>query len=239
MGATCLSLACSQPAAADRPVDFNRDIRPILAENCFACHGQDGNKREAGLRLDDRAAAVEMQAILPDDPGASSILERIRSSDEDVIMPPPDSNRRLNDEQKALLERWVAEGAAYDPHWAFVPPVRPAPPTVNDAGWCRGDLDRFVLAKLEAAGLHPSPEADQAALVRRLHADLVGLPPTPEEVDAFVANTDPNAYEQLVDRLLASPHYGERMALDWLDAARYADSNGMAIPGNGSGGIGW
>ena len=232
LGAAGLALACPLVAPADQPVDFNRDIRPILAENCFACHGQDGNKREAGLRLDDRTAAVEMRAIVPGDPGASSMLERIRSSDEDVIMPPPDSNRRLGDEQKALLERWVAEGAGYQPHWAFVPPVRPAPPAVDDAGWCRGEIDRFLLAKLEAAGFKPSPEADRATLIRRLHADLVGLPPTPEEVDAFVAETDPHAYEHLVDRLLASPHYGERMALDWLDAARYADSNGFQQDGD-------
>jgi hypothetical protein len=219
-------------AVAGEPLDFNRDIRPILAENCFACHGQDGNKREAGLRLDDRAAAIELRAIVPGDPGASSILERIHSSDEDVIMPPPDSNRRLTDEQKALLQRWVAEGGAYQPHWAFVPAERPPVPPVKKEAWCRSDLDRFVLARLEAAGGEPSAEADRVTLIRRLHADLVGLPPTPDEIDAFLADTDPKAYDHLVDRLLASPHYGERMALEWLDAARYADSNGFQQDGD-------
>jgi hypothetical protein len=219
--------------AADLPaLDFNRDIRPILSENCFYCHGQDGNKREADLRLDDRAAAIEVGAIVPGDPGASTMLERIHSTDPDVLMPPPNSNRRLTDEQKKLLDRWIRDGANYEPHWAFTAPMRPAPPEVTQAGWVRNDVDRFVLAKIEAAGMQPAPEADRAALIRRLHADLVGLQPTPEEVDAFVADPDPLAYEKLVDRLLASPHYGERMALPWLDAARYADSNGFQQDGD-------
>ena len=213
-------------------LDFNRDIRPILSENCFYCHGQDGNKREADLRLDDRAAAIEAGAIVPGDPGASTMLERIHSTDPDVLMPPPTSNRRLSDDQKKLLDRWIRDGAEYEPHWAFTAPVRPMPPEVKRADWARNDVDRFVLAKIEAAGLAPSPEADRATLVRRLHADLTGLPPTPEEVDAFVADPRPEAYELLVDRLLASPHYGERMALPWLDTARYADSNGFQQDGD-------
>jgi hypothetical protein len=217
---------------APPPVDFNRDIRPILAENCFYCHGQDPAKREADLRLDRREAAVEARAIVPGNPGASGLLERIHSTDPDVLMPPPDSNRRLSDEQKRLLDRWIAEGADYREHWAFVAPARPAPPEVRRSDWPRNAIDRFVLAKLEAAALAPAPEADRATLIRRLHADLTGLPPTPAEVDAFVSDTDPLAYEQLVDRLLASPHYGERMALPWLDAARYADSNGFQQDGD-------
>jgi hypothetical protein len=221
--------AASGDAAA---VDFNRDIRPILAENCFYCHGQDPAKREAGLRLDDRDAAVEARAIVPGDPGASTMLERIHSTDPDVQMPPPDSNRRLSDAQKSLLDRWIKAGAAYQPHWAFNPPARPRPPAVQQEGWVRNDVDRFVLAAIEQAGLAPSPEADRATLIRRLHADLVGLPPAPEEVDAFVADPRPEAYELLVDQLLASPHYGERMALPWLDAARYADSNGFQQDGD-------
>jgi hypothetical protein len=181
--------------AADLPaLDFNRDIRPILSENCFYCHGQDSNKREADLRLDDRAAAIEAGAIVPGDPGASTILERIHSTDPDVLMPPPTSNRRLSDDQKKLLDRWIRDGAEYEPHWAFTAPVRPMPPEVKRADWVRNDVDRFVLAKIEAAGLAPSPEADRATLVRRLHADLTGLPPTPEEVDAFVADPRPEAY---------------------------------------------
>ncbi|MEY3203913.1 MAG: hypothetical protein RLZZ21_244 [Planctomycetota bacterium] len=225
--------AWALPAAeSPAPLDFNRDIRPILSENCFYCHGQDGQKREADLRLDDRAAAIEAGAIVPGDPGASTMLERIHSTDPDVLMPPPDSNRRLSDAQKKLLDRWIKEGAEYKQHWAFTAPVRPAAPAVQRADWPRNDIDRFVLAKIEAAGLKPSPEADRATLIRRLHADLVGLPPTPAEVDAFVADSRPEAYELLVDRLLASPHYGERMALPWLDAARYADSNGFQQDGD-------
>jgi cytochrome c553 len=218
--------------AGPERIDFNRDIRPILSENCFYCHGQDGQKREADLRLDDRDAAIAAGAIVPGDPGASTMLERIHSTDPDVLMPPPNSNRRLSDEQKQLLARWIKEGAAYAQHWAFTPPARPTPPAVKQADWPRNDIDRFILAKIEAAGLAPAAEADRPTLIRRLHADLVGLPPTPEEVDAFVADTDPQAYEKLVDRLLASPHYGERMALPWLDAARYADSNGFQQDGD-------
>ena len=222
--------AIAGPPAAD--IDFNRDIRPILAENCLYCHGQDGNKRQADLRLDVRDAAVAARVIVPGNPAASGLLERIRSTDPDVLMPPPDSNRRLSEEQKALLDRWIAAGAEYRPHWAFVTPERPQPPAVSRGEWVRNPVDRFILGKLEQTGLAPSPEADRPTLIRRLHADLVGLPPTPEEVDAFVADTDPQAYEKLVDRLLASPHYGERMALPWLDAARYADSNGFQQDGD-------
>ena len=230
--AWCLLVQAADSTGEPRPLDFNRDIRPILAENCFYCHGQDGQKREADLRLDDRAAAIAAGAIVPGDAGASTMLERIHSTDPDVLMPPPTSNRRLSDHQKQLLDRWIKAGAEYQPHWAFAPPVRPAPPAVQRADWVRNEIDRFVLAKLEAAGLAPSPEADRATLIRRLHADLTGLPPTPAEVDAFVADPRPDWYVSLVDRLLASPHYGERMALPWLDAARYADSNGFQQDGD-------
>ena len=230
--AWCLLVQAADSTGEPRPLDFNRDIRPILAENCFYCHGQDGQKREADLRLDDRAAAIAAGAIVPGDAGASTMLERIHSTDPDVLMPPPTSNRRLSDHQKQLLDRWIKAGAEYQPHWAFAPPVRPAPPAVQRADWVRNEIDRFVLAKLEAAGLAPAPEADRATLIRRLHADLTGLPPTPAEVDAFVADPRPDWYVSLVDRLLASPHYGERMALPWLDAARYADSNGFQQDGD-------
>ncbi len=226
------AVAHGEPPTAPQPLDFNRDIRPILSENCFYCHGQDANKREADLRLDVREAAVAARAIVPGDPGASSILERIHSTDPDVLMPPPESNRRLSAEQKQLLDRWIREGAEYRPHWAFVPPTRCQLPQPRQADWPRNEIDRFILARLEEAGLKPSPEADRPTLIRRLHADLVGLPPTPEEVDAFANDPDPQAYEKLVDRLLASPHYGERMALPWLDAARYADSNGFQQDGD-------
>ena len=234
--AVCLAVAgFSSGAAISRgadPVDFNRDIRPILSENCFYCHGQDAAKRQADLRLDVREAAVDAGAVVPGEPGASTLLERIHSSDADVLMPPPDSNRRLSEEQKRLLEQWIAEGGDYESHWAFVAPVRPPLPSVQRADWIRNPIDAFVLEKIEAAGLAPSPEADRATLIRRLSLDLTGLPPTPADVDAFVADDDPAAYEKLVDRLLASPHYGERMVLPWLDAARYADSNGFQQDGD-------
>jgi len=219
-------------AAADGPIDFNRDIRPILAEKCFYCHGQDAAKRQGDLRLDDREAALAARAIVPGDPGASALLERVDSTDADVVMPPPSSNRSLAPHERDLLRRWIAEGGEYRRHWAFETPVRPALPEVGRAGWVRNGIDRFILAGLEAAGMQPSPEADRTTLIRRLSADLVGLPPTPAEVDAFLADPAPDAYERLVERLLASPHYGERMALAWLDAARYADSNGFQQDGD-------
>jgi cytochrome c553 len=217
---------------ADEPIHFNRDIRPILSENCFYCHGQDGNKRMADLRLDQRDAAITAGAIVPEGPAGSEMIVRINSTDPGTLMPPPKSNRRLSAEQKALLEKWIASGAQYEPHWAFVAPTRPTPPAVPQTGWVRTPIDQFVLAKLEAIGLAPNPEANRETLIKRLSIDLTGLPPKPEEVAAFVNDPDPQAYEKLVDRLLASPHYGERMALPWLDAARYADSNGFQQDGD-------
>ncbi len=211
---------------------FNLDIRPILSDKCFFCHGQDANKRQADLRLDLREAALEAGAIVPQDPEASTLVERILSDDPDMMMPPPDSNRQLSPEERGLLVRWIAEGAEYETHWAFVAPRRPAEPQVQNEEWVRNPIDRFVLAKLETESMSPSPEADRATLIKRLYADLVGLPPTPEEVDVFIADTHPQAYERLVDRLLASEHYGERLALPWLDAARYADSNGFQQDGD-------
>jgi hypothetical protein len=225
--------ALENRAQAESPaLDFNRDIRPILAENCFYCHGQDANKRQADLRLDIRDVAIDAGAIVPKDPLASELIARINATNLRELMPPPKSNRRLSPEQKKRLERWIGEGANYATHWAFVAPGRPAEPAVKDTPWVRNSIDRFVLAKLEAEGMSPAPEADRPTLIKRLSIDLTGLPPTLEEVDAFVADTDPNAYEILVDRMLASPHYGERMALPWLDAARYADSNGFQQDGD-------
>ena len=225
------SLFASATVAA-APLSFNRDIRPILSENCFYCHGQDPNHREADLRLDVREAALEAAAIVPGKPEKSLLVEHIFSSDRDELMPPPKSNRTLTAEQKEKLKRWIAEGAVYEEHWAFIPPTRPPLPEVKKAGWAKNPVDQFVLSTLEREGLAPSPEADRATLIRRVALDLIGLPPTPEEVDAFVADTAPDAYERLVDRLLANPHYGERMALPWLDAARYADSNGFQQDGD-------
>ena len=226
------SFAVVRSAQADEPINFNRDIRPILSENCFYCHGQDRNKRAAELRLDVREAAIEKAAITPGNLDESELIARIRTDDASLLMPPPKSNRKLSDAQKALLERWIKDGAVYESHWAFVTPKRPTPPQVAKADWVRSDIDRFILAKLEQIGLSPSPEADRATLIKRLYADLIGLPPTPAEVDEFVGSTDPQAYEKLVDRLLANPHYGERLALPWLDAARYADSNGFQQDGD-------
>ncbi len=218
--------------SGQQPVSFNRDIRPILAENCFYCHGQDGNKRQADLRLDVRDVAIDAGAIVPGDAAGSAVIQRIHSDDPDEVMPPPKSNRRLTAEQKAMLETWISNGAQYQTHWAFEAPVRPVEPIVETANWARNPIDKFVLRRLEAEHLGPSPEADRATLIRRLSIDLVGLPPTPEEVDAFVTDESPTAYESLVDRLMASPHYGERMTLSWLDAARYADSNGFQQDGD-------
>lgn len=232
-----LWLACGSSLAnnnlrAEEKLDFNRDIRPILSENCFYCHGQDKNKREGDLRLDDREAAIAAGAIVPNDVMASEIIQRLDSQDPDTVMPPPKSNRHISDEQKQILRRWIEQGADYSNHWAFITPQKPAEPTVQKSDWVRNPIDRFVLAELEKRGLSPSPEADRATLIKRLYADLSGIPPTPAEVDQFLTDTDPLAYEKLVDRLMNTATYGERMSLAWLDAARYADSNGFQQDGD-------
>ena len=216
---------------AARPVEYNRDVRPILSENCFFCHGQDPNRRKADLRLDVREVALSEGAIVPGKPEQSKLVAKV-FSDGKKRMPPPDSNRSLTPEQKEVLKRWVAQGAPYQQHWAFVPPVRPMSPEVKHPGWPRNAIDRFILARLEREGLSPSPEADRTTLIRRVTLDLTGLPPTPAEVDEFLLDNRPDAYERLVDRLLASAAYGERMALPWLDAARYSDSNGFQQDGD-------
>ena len=209
-------------------VDYNEDVRPILSENCFYCHGPDGNKRKAKLRLDVRDAALEKKAFVPGDAGASELIKRLASTDSDEVMPPPDSHRTLTAAQKEILKRWIAEGAEYKEHWAFVTPSRPALPANGEAN----PVDAFIVAKLTQAGLTLSPEAPKATLLRRLSLDLTGLPPTPEETAAFLADQNPDAYAKQVDRLMASPHYGERMVLPWLDASRYADSNGFQQDGD-------
>ncbi|MFT7638666.1 MAG: hypothetical protein ACI9G1_000391 [Pirellulaceae bacterium] len=232
IGAFCILFAFETTTHAEEPLQFNRDVRPILADKCFYCHGQDPSKRKGELRLDVRDAAVAAEAFVSGDAASSALIERITATDPELIMPPPDSNRLLTAEQKELLRRWVNEGAAYETHWAFVKPERLVPPAVKNEAWVRNPIDRFVLAKLEAAGMSASPEADRATLIKRLSIDLIGLPPTPQDVAAFIADGDPRAYEKLVDRLLGSRHYGERMALPWLDAARYADSNGFQQDGD-------
>jgi mono/diheme cytochrome c family protein len=223
-----LAVVAAPGRAVAGPVHFGRDVLPILSDNCFGCHGPDARARKGGLRLDTRDGALRQTdpVIIPGASTASELIRRVASGDARERMPPPKSGRRLSAQQVDLLRRWVDEGAHWGVHWAFELPLRPEPPPVRDARWPRNPIDRFVLARLEAEGLAPSAEAPPEALIRRLSLDLTGLPPSPAEVDAFVADTSADAYARLVDRLLASPHYGERMSWDWLDAARYADSNG-------------
>lgn len=226
-----LLVFCFPLVVFSESLNFNRDVRPILSENCFYCHGVDGNKREADLRLDLREDAIEGGAIVPGDLEDSEMYHRIHSTEEDEIMPPPDSNRILSSEQKKILEQWILEGAKFEKHWAFVAPEQKMPPKVKQVEWVRNPVDSFVLQKLEENNLTPSPEARKETLIKRLYADLIGLPPTPQEVDAYLLDSSSDAYDKVVDHLLASPHYGERMALEWLDAARYADSNGFQFDG--------
>jgi hypothetical protein len=217
--------------AEEPALDFNRDIRPLLSDRCFACHGPDAEDRQAGLRLDLREAAIATlesggTAVVPGDVSASELAERIRSTDPDVVMPPPHVGKPITPEEANLLDRWIAAGAEYRGHWAFERVERPAVPEVRDPAWAKTAIDRFILTRLEAEGLTPNPEADRVTLARRAALDLTGLPPDPAAVDAFLADPAPDAYDRYVDGLLASTHYGERMAIEWLDAARYADSSG-------------
>jgi hypothetical protein len=212
-------------------VDFNDQVRPILSRHCFKCHGPDDKGRKAKLRLDQEEEALKPASsgelpIVPGKPDESELVRRIFAEDADERMPPPAANSKLSDQERQVLQEWVAEGAKYDMHWAFRKPMQPEIPRVSDAKWVRNAIDAFILARLDQEKLKPSPEGDRATSLRRLSLDLVGLPPTPEEVDAFVADRSPAAYVRQVDRLLASPHYGERWARRCLDLARYADTNG-------------
>ena len=223
--------------ADDGKVSFNRDIRPILSDNCFQCHGPDEHKRQAGLRLDLKDAATKAGesghvAIVPGKTETSELIKRIVSLDGDLQMPPANSGKKLTKLQIELLKKWIAEGAEYQGHWAFLPVERPALANVHNKAWPRNPIDHFVLARQEREGLKPSPEASRESLIRRVTLDLTGLPPTPAEVEAFLADKSPEAYEKVVDRLLQSRHYGERMAMQWLDFARYADSNGYQTDGS-------
>ncbi|MBW3539093.1 MAG: PSD1 and planctomycete cytochrome C domain-containing protein [Planctomycetes bacterium] len=225
------AFAAAADEAGTPKVDFNRDIRPILSDTCFACHGPDANKREADLRLDEQGGLFGDRggyaAVVPGKAAESELFSRITAEDPTVRMPPADSGLKLAPGQIDLIRRWIEQGAEYRGHWAYIPPERPPAPDVDRPGFVRNGVDRFILAKLGEKGLEPSPEADRVTLIRRLSFDLTGLPPTPEEVDAFVNDPRPDAYERLVDRLLASPHFGERMAIYWLDLVRYADTNGI------------
>jgi hypothetical protein len=224
-----IAVGLTAPPAADR-VEFNRDVRPILSDHCFACHGPDKNKRKAKLRLDDRTAAVAAGAIAPGKPADSELVARVMlKAGEDGVMPPPDAHKPLTARQKETLRRWVEQGAEYQPHWAYIVPKRPPVPAVGRDAERSGNLnpiDHFIRAELAKRNIAPSPEADRRTLIRRLSLDLVGLPPTPEQVEAFVNDTTDHAYESLVDALLASPHFGERMAVPWLDVVRFADTVG-------------
>jgi hypothetical protein len=235
--AVILLIAAPSAMADDRvsgnpqTVDFNRDIRPILSNHCFQCHGADADAREADLRLDLRDSAVEHKAINPEDLLGSLLLSRITSSDPSERMPPAHANKPLNERQIQFLQQWVAEGAKYEDHWAFRSIKRPEVPLTIEDSWCHNAIDAFILQRLQQSKLHPSEEAERAVLIRRMTQDLLGLLPTIEEADAFINDPSPNACENLADRLLSSPHYGERWGRHWLDQARYADSNGYTIDG--------
>jgi uncharacterized protein DUF1553/uncharacterized protein DUF1549/concanavalin A-like lectin/glucanase superfamily protein/cytochrome c len=229
-----LSSGLSGGVSADdskvKPVDFNREIRPILSDNCFACHGPDEKQRMAKLHFDTKEGAFAKQGVIvPGEAARSKLVIRITSKDPNVIMPPPESGHKLTANQIELLKRWIDEGAQWHEHWAYVAPRRPEVPQVKDPRWVRNPIDNFILARLEKEELKPSPETDKLTLLRRVTLDLTGLPPSPAEVDAFLADKSPDAYEKVVDKLLASPHYGERMAMQWLDLARYADTHGYHI----------
>jgi hypothetical protein len=227
-----LAFLASPALAANPPtpsIEYNRDVRPILSEHCFACHGPDSASRKADLRLDKREAAVEAEIIIPGNPDDSELVRRIDSTDRDEVMPPPKAKKELKPEQKEILRRWIASGAEYQPHWSLIAPKRSVPPPVKDEAWIKNPIDRFILAKLEERGLKPAPEADRYTLARRLSLDLTGLPPDPAVVDAFVNDKAPDAYEKLVDKLQSSIHWGEHRGRYWLDAARYADTHGIHI----------
>ena len=228
-------LLAAAPLPAD--VDFNQDIRPILSNHCYQCHGPDAEHREAGLRFDvfdadvPGSAVAELEsglrAIVAGDADASELVNRIHSGDEFVVMPPPETNKPLTDAQKATLVQWIREGAPFEKHWSLVPPEKSSPPQPPEGVRVANEIDAFVTARYAGQGLTQNPPADRITLIRRLSLDLTGLPPTPDEVDAFAADDSPEAYERLVDRLLASPHYGEHMTRFWLDLVRYADTHGM------------
>ena len=215
-----------------RPVDFQREVRPILSQNCFLCHGPDEAERKGGLRLDVRDDALKpaksgASAIVPKRPDESELLKRINHTDPDELMPPGKSGKKLTTDEIALLRRWISEGAPYAQHWAYEKPVRPQLPTVAK-DWVRNGVDNFIAERLAKDGLQPSPEADRRTLIRRVALDLTGLPPTPEEVNAFLSDPTADAYERLVDRMLEKQTFGEHWARMWLDLARYADSAGYA-----------
>ncbi|HTV01021.1 MAG TPA: DUF1549 domain-containing protein, partial [Luteitalea sp.] len=241
IAATLTGLTGCQSKVADMAglpaqVDFNFHVRPILSDKCFACHGPDDRARKGGLSLHVKEGAfAELatghRAVVAGRPGSSELVRRITSTDPAVLMPTPDSHLSLTDVEKATLIRWIEQGAEWKPHWAFTAPTKPALPTGADVDGLANPIDRFVTARLRGSGLTPSAEASRETLIRRVSIDLTGLPPSIADLDAFLKDRSPNAYEKVVDRLLASPGFGERMAADWLDVARYADSHGYQDDG--------
>ncbi len=228
----CLYLFLPAVSAGDQKtsVDFNREVRPILSDNCFACHGPDENQRKARLRFDTKEGAFAKAGVItPGDASKSRLYQRVAAKDQASLMPPVSSGHKLTEKQIETLKRWIDEGARWNEHWAFVAPKRPEIPKVANTAWVRSPIDSFIFARLEKEGLKPSPEADKTTLLRRVYLDLTGLPPAPADADAFLADKSPDAYEKVVDRLLASPRYGERMAMVWLDLSRYADTHGYHI----------
>lgn len=230
--------ACSNESSNKELVDYNFDIRPILSDKCFKCHGPDANKRKAELRLDTQEGAYAALkdnpnrfVIIPGEPENSELYHRITTTDTTDQMPPPEANLALSEQEISLLEKWIVQGAEYKPHWAFIPPQSGELPEVEQEDWPRSELDHYVLAKMEAQGLSPNPEAEKSLLLKRLAFDLTGLPPNLELQKKFLADDSPDAYEKVVDELLAGPHYGEKLALHWLDVARYADSHGYQDDG--------
>ncbi len=232
-------VAQANQQANTNKIDFNRAIRPILSDKCWACHGPDAANKKMRLRLDSEAAAKAdlgggLRAVVPNHPEQSELIRRITSTDKYEVMPPASTGKNLSVKEIELLTEWIKQGATFQSHWAFVTPTRPALPVVKNTAWVKNPIDNFVLARLEKEGLEPSPEADRATWLRRVSLDLTGLPPSLQELDGFLADKASDAFEKVVDRLLSSPRYGERMAFRWLDAARYADTNGYQIDGDRS-----
>ncbi|MEZ6126773.1 MAG: DUF1553 domain-containing protein [Planctomycetaceae bacterium] len=224
------AVVLSNGARAEEPLSYNRDVRPILAEHCFACHGPDSASRKGELRLDQRQAAIDSGAVVPSNPQDSSLVERILSTDAELVMPPPDIKKDLSAEQKAILQKWIVQGAEYEPHWSFIPPSRPEVPTAVDATRAKNPIDHFVMARLQEHSLSLAPEADSRTLFRRLHLDITGLPPAPADIAAFTADYQQRgdaALSDAIDRLMELPAWGEHRARYWLDAARYGDTHGL------------
>ena len=219
---------CIRDSLISAPLDFNREVRPILSDKCFSCHGPDEHGRKADLRLDleREAKNPELFAIVEGKPEESEMIFRIHSQEKDEVMPPPETGKPLSAREKKILERWIREGAVWAEHWAYLDPVRNLPPKSADSQWAESWIDHFVLAHYEEEGLRPAPDADPVTLIRRLHFDLTGLPPTPETVRAYAEDPSAKTYAALIDQLLDSPHYGERMAAYWLDLVRFADTVG-------------